>query len=563
VTRGVPLAKVRNRHDLDRCDTANPLAGCRKGKRECVYPEPPQQKGTPPASSKDGNDPSQHTSPASSNGDDDGDTELDHRLEPIKDEDEADSEGPSQHARPVHPPRRSSTTSSFGQQAGRSGTRYGSETPSYEGTKSSSPPASTGTGSSFTPAALLSDVAWQTTSSLPDWSALPSDLQFYLSYFCENITHYHYCMVTDSDDFFRLVLPSAALQHEALLFAVVGFAAYHHTLKNPNGQIKEFLQYYNKSVTLLLGFLKKKEKYNIGTLLTILQLAAIEVREEPAPDCNPGFLLTWIKEYLGDWVNLMGHQRAAFEVINQLFTPQSAVQTAANRAILTWYVRFDVFVGIMGNFETALPREWFTAAVEFYRAQAASEPDNVMWKIEERSASLRLISMEMSILFGKGARGDLTGDGYFAEHRRLLQELHDWKDAWHPAMTDPSFLVPDFSTSEPVEADPIVRPFTPGILYRPPLFASTLLTCEWHSILIMHGSQAIMGAGAESQFSVLGQHAYAICQIFETVWRWPSTPKGSLISIHACIAIATLFVPREPKYHMWIRRKFALLESMG
>jgi hypothetical protein len=266
---------------------------------------------------------------------------------------------------------------------------------------------------------------------------------------------------------------------------------------------------------------------------------------------------------LGDWVNLMGHQRAAFEVINQLFTPQSAMQSAMSRAILTWYVRFDVFVGIMGNFETALPREWFTTALEYYQAQEESEPDNVVCKIEERSARMRLISMEMSILFGKGARGDLAGDDYFAEYRRLSQELYDWKQSWDPAMTDESCLVTDFSTNESMSRDDVIRPFTPGILYRPPLFASTLLTCEWHSIVIMHGSQAIMGTGGESQLSRLGEHAAAICQIFETVERWPSTPKGSLISIHACIAIATLFVPREPRHHNWIRRKFALLESMG
>jgi hypothetical protein len=260
----------------------------------------------------------------------------------------------------------------------------------------------------------------------------------------------------------------------------------------------------------------------------------------------------------------MGHQRAAYEVINELFTPQTAVLTSASRAILTWYVRFDVFVGIMGNFETALSREWFTQAVEFYTAQAVSEPDNLMWKLEERSASLRLISMEMSLLFGRGARGALPEEDYFAEHRRLLQALHDWRDSWDPAMADPAYLVPDFSTNESAVADDLFSPFTPGVVFGPPLFASTLLTCEWHSILLMHGSQVLLGtAGAESELLVLGQHAHAICQIFETLTRWPSTPKGSLISVHACIAIAALFVPREPKYHMWIRRNFALLESMG
>ncbi|OIW32400.1 hypothetical protein CONLIGDRAFT_267885 [Coniochaeta ligniaria NRRL 30616] len=530
-----------------KCDETRPVCErCRKGKRECIYPEPPAQKGASSGSSKDGTGPSQHTSPTSSIGDDDDDMDQDQKLEPILDEDEVDSEGPSQHStRPLRPPRRSSTTSSFGLQLAPFSTRHGSETPSFDGNKSSSPSASTGTGSSFTPAALqFSDFSWQTTSFPPDWSALPQEIQFYLNYFCENITHYHYCMITDSADFFRLILPSIALRHEALLYAVVGFAAYHHTLKNPNGQINEFLQYYNKSVTLLLGFLKKKEKHNIGTLLTILQLAAIE-------------------EYLGDWVNLMGHQRAAFEVINELFTPLSAMQTSTSRTILTWYVRFDIFVGIMGNFETALPREWFSTAVDFYLAQADSEPDNVMWKTEERSARLRLISMEMSILYGKGARGALAGDHYLAEHRRLSQELQNWKDSWDPAMTDPALLVTDFSANELLTSDDAVRSFTPGILYHPPLFASTLLTCEWRSIVIMHGSQAIMDVNAESQLAMLGEHAYAICQIFETVERWPSTPKGSLISIHACLAIATLFLPRDPKHHSWIRRKFALLESMG
>lgn len=496
---------------------------------------------------------------------------MDHdtKLEPILDEEEVDSEGPGQQpVRPRRPPRRSSTNSSFGLQRVASGTRQDSETPSFEA-KSSSPSVSTGTGSSFTPASLQhSDFSWQPTCGRPDWSALPQEIQFYLNYYYDNITHYHYCMITDSDDFFKSILLNIALRDEALLYAVVGFAAYHHTLKNPNGNIQEFLRYYNRSVILLLSFLKKKEKPNIGTLVTILQLAAIEVREhQTVTYCCSGFrALTCIKEYLGDWVNLMGHQRAAFEIVNRLFTPQSAMQTSASRTILTWYVRFDVFVGIMGSFETRLPREWFSTTVNFYEAQVRGEPDNVAWKIEERSARLHLISMEMSILYGTGARGELVGEDYFAEHSRLLRELQDWKEAWHPSMTDQNFSVTEFSSDRPSVPDGIVDPFTPGVLYHPPLFASTLLTCEWHSIMIMHGSQAITaeaGAGAEAQLAELGKHAYAICQIFEMVEVWPSAPKGTLINIQACLAIAALFVPRDSKHHTWIRRKFALLEIMG
>ncbi len=125
---------------------------------------------------------------------------------------------------------------------------------------------------------MLNDFPFPASGTQPDWSFLPHELQFYLQYFCENITHYHYCIVDDSDDFFRTGLVSLAIRNEPLLYAVVGFAAYHHTLNSANGRIMEFLQYYNRSVTLLLAFLKKKEKHNVATLLTILQLATIEVR---------------------------------------------------------------------------------------------------------------------------------------------------------------------------------------------------------------------------------------------------------------------------------------------
>lgn len=253
--------------------------GCRKGKRECLYPDPPAAKGASSQSSKDGSGPSQQTSPSSSRDDDDDEMDQDAKLEPILDEDEGQGRGNTrQRPIPNIPPRRASTTS-FSRHLITSDPRQGSETPSQEGTKSSSSPSvSAGATSGLTPAALQSaDFPLHAAGARPDWTFLPQELQFYLGHFYENITHYHYCMVSDAGDFFRSILPSIAIRDEALLYAIVGFSAYHHTLKNPAGQIKEFLQYYNRSVTLLLGFLKRREKHNIGTLLTILQLATIEV----------------------------------------------------------------------------------------------------------------------------------------------------------------------------------------------------------------------------------------------------------------------------------------------
>lgn len=102
------------------------------------------------------------------------------------------------------------------------------------------------------------------------------DLQSYLQYFQENMTNYHYGLAVDEDDFFNTELPKVAMQCEPLLNALVGFAAYHVTLRNPNGELKEFLQYYNRGVTQLLKLLKDGA-CNVLVLLTILQLATIEV----------------------------------------------------------------------------------------------------------------------------------------------------------------------------------------------------------------------------------------------------------------------------------------------
>lgn len=212
--------------------------------------------------------------------------DRDTKLDPIPDEDEdAETQDAVDQRRPInqeHRTRESSTASPFH-----------ALPPTHPGgtAKSSlSPPVSAATSVSPTPpASKIPDLPRQNPGTRPDFSALPSDLQFYLDYFVDNMTHYHYCMLTDSEDFYRTTLPSLALQHEALLYAVVGFAAYHHTLRNPNGEIKDFLKFYNKSVTLLLGFLKKKERNNIGTLLTILQLATIEVRSFETKGNNVGW----------------------------------------------------------------------------------------------------------------------------------------------------------------------------------------------------------------------------------------------------------------------------------
>ncbi|CAK7228169.1 hypothetical protein SCUCBS95973_006789 [Sporothrix curviconia] len=564
-------------------------------------------------------------------------------------------------------------------------TRQNSETPSCEG-KGSSPATSTGTAGSFpqtTHSAASSDQLYSSPSVIPnvsaaDWGQLPQDIRFFLGYFLDNITHFHYCIPTDSDNFIRNTLPALAVRNEPLLYALVAFASYHCILRDPAGKLQQFLFYYDQSVRLLLGILKRKEKHQIGTLLTVLQLATIE-------------------EYLGDWVNLMGHQKAALEMLTEIYTPEISALTPTSRMVLHWYSRFDVFVGIMGGFETALSRDWFTSTIDYYQACMASEPTSLVYRVEECSARLRLISLEMSLLFARAkeddgddhsaaGRGGLSAfpsfapdEAFMREHARILDELHAWKhsldaivqvdaeiaDKTNDGAPGPKhrhpLLVTDFSHAKPLSEGDIVDPYQPGVLYYEPLFAVTIMDCEWQSIVAMHEMQAaqlamaaiastpqlvagsmplpqgislpegmpslpagmslpegislpagmslpegmtaaaaiaaatdmkpedlaamqtgsavpasaanlcapggLEGQAISAQMSAglagLSKRAYAVCRIFETLEMWPESPPGCLIISQAMIAIAALFLPRDSRHHMWIRRKFALIETMG
>ncbi|KAI1658508.1 hypothetical protein F4813DRAFT_388779 [Daldinia decipiens] len=527
-----------------KCDETHPICErCRKGKRDCVYPEASSAKGqaTEPGSSKDTGALTQEPSPNSSQDEADEEGEKSIRLEPIIDEEEpTEALSPTSYLAGL---RRTSTTSTSN--VYRTTTRQSSETPSLEGNKSASPAISTATSASIPISFQIPDSSLQSAIPRPDWSHLPTDLQSHLTYFCENISHYSYGLVNDTDDFFRSILPSLAVQagNEALLNAVVGFSVYHRTIRNPNGKIQDFLRYYNKSVTLLLSYLKRREKQGVATLLTILQLATIE-------------------EYLGDWVNLMGHQKAAYEILTRLFTPQTIMNSPTSRILLTWYIRFDVFVGMMGGFETSLPRQWFSTVVQFCQEHVERDPEDVGIKTELHASALRLISRDMSILYARGGRGELSGDDFAIEHNHITERLYGWRANLDPALTDPSFLVTDLPHKVPISEGDIVDPYKSGHLYDFPLFSTTELIAEWNSILVMHKSQEAFALQQKPSDELRGL-AYAICEIFETVERWPSAPNGALIPIQACLAIAALFLPRDEKHHMWLRRKYAMLEALG
>jgi hypothetical protein len=156
----------------------------------------------------------------------------------------------------------------------------------------------------------------------------------------------------------------------------------------------------------------------------------------------------------------------------------------------------------------------------------------------------------MSILYAKRGRDEISSDAFAAEYGHLTAQLHEWRDNLDPALKDPRYLVTDFNPRRPQGEDSIINPYAPGYLYEHPLFSTTILLCEWHSIMVMHKSQEGLKMQQEPT-PELRSLAFGICH------------TGVLIILQACLAIATLFIPRDMKHHMWMRRKFAYIEALG
>jgi len=203
------------------------------------------------------------------------------------------------------------------------------------------------------------------------------------------------------------------------------------------------------------------------------------------------------QEFLGDWINLLGHQKAAYQILIQLYTPQTVMDNQISRIILAWYSRFDVFAGLMGGFEMVLSREWFWCCEQYLQEKVLNEPQNLNWKVEHIFAKIRRIAMDMSTVIAKIAKGEITPEQFVQENEAVGRMIADWKTDLDPALQDRRYLVMEYPDAKPLDATDIVDPYVPGTIYRGPLWVMNSALIDWYSIDIMHKYQTALTLGAQ------------------------------------------------------------------
>lgn len=257
----------------------------------------------------------------------------------------------------------------------------------------------------------------------------------------------------------------------------------------------------------------------------------------------------------------MGHQRAALELFTKLFTPQTVMDTRIGQICLCWYSRFDVGGAFLGMAQPTLCRDWFTNAALYYREKINQEPNQILWRAEERLARLHIIRHDMALLLSSSAYGGLSDRNFSQEHERITIQLMNWRDTWDPMLTSSTYVVRDYPWQQPPDPDDIVDPYERGLLYNQPLLSSTMVLVEWHTLVVLHKSTT-RAARAELALD-LRHHSYAVCQLFEAMEYWPSKPKGALLGFRLSLIVVALFLPRDERHRAWLWRKLAVLETMG
>ncbi|KAL4917300.1 hypothetical protein BDW62DRAFT_184158 [Aspergillus aurantiobrunneus] len=539
-----------------KCDESRPVCErCRKGNRECIYPSSttgPASKPAPRSVTK-----AKASRPQSRGSDSSGPVEVDENrpLEPIVDEHEEveGSPGSSSHQSPTTTgptgqtgskptlPRNKSAQSLRRRKVKQQVATTTDPVPSRK-ENSSSP--STETSSRFESLSARSDsVGIHTLEAVGDPSVahLPEDLRFYISYHRESINYRHYFLQPRSASFVRQTLIEYALQYEPLLYAIIGFSAYHHCVQTGDGKLYTFLKYYNKALSLLRKSLGSGEPYSEATLATVL-------------------VLTTFEEFIGDWVNLVDHHQAAHVLIRELLTPESASVDDIHRHLFEWYARFDIVAGIVSGNEMVLERYWYIAREEYDAKEAANHMDDIEKQLALTSSINRRFGLEMASLCAKLSRGMIEFGEFIVQNEQLGQSLERIKEILTRFAT--KYVIECYPNQKPLTEEDIVNPYLPGGLHYGPLWDANFAWIDYYSTKAMFKFQFLMATQQGSMEELLCL-SYEQARLIETIERWPDKEKGYVFGFKNSIGMASMFLPRDGRHLNWSREKFAHIERNG
>lgn len=238
------------------------------------------------------------------------------------------------------------------------------------------------------------------------------------------------------------------------------------------------------------------------------------------------------------------------------------MQDETRRKIISWYIRFDLFAGIMSGGETVLGREWFASCVDFYKRQARDRPHDLGAKFEEFFATSRLLATDVTLLFAAKTRNAIIDEQAAADTSNLMMQFDNFGHTIQNTYTDPSYFVKVFPDAPSPREDDITDFRDPDCLYGGDLFTMNFVLIDFWAIELMFKYQLAL-AQRQQPPPELTDIALRKCKMFEAIEYYDQGPPGAVLGCQASLGIASLFLPKDSRHTDWCRRKFALIEQNG
>lgn len=269
-----------------------------------------------------------------------------------------------------------------------------------------------------------------------------------------------------------------------------------------------------------------------------------------------------MQEYLGDWVNLMNHQKAALALITTLYTPEQMCTHESYRKVLQWYARFDIFVGILSGSAIQLGREWFQSQVEFYKKQCTENKGELAWIYEERYAWTRLTGYDLRAFMRRRAAGEMSDDEFEEQldiYDNLVETIYS---SINPLIMEDSTRVEDISEGRTKSPDDIVDPFEPKVLFGGALYETNMVIHDMIGFELLYRNLVGVATGKFDN-DAIRKTCLRQCQLYEAATMYSGSPPGVRFSMQAGLALSILFLRANEKEIWWARKAFAQIEANG
>jgi len=238
------------------------------------------------------------------------------------------------------------------------------------------------------------------------------------------------------------------------------------------------------------------------------------------------------------------------------------MQSETHRKIITWYIRFDIMGGLMSGNVTTLSREWHAAVTEFYTQQARARPNDLAVAFEERFALARLLATDISLVFGKKAKGLLSDMEFMTALGELRQRQEEMMAYLDNAFQERRTYIKDFPYAPKNRENALFQELDPNFVLGGEMFTWNFIKIDLWGLSVMFRSQlAQIDRSVDPQEVV--DLAFNIGKMFECLQYTAKDSRPIILGAQASVGIAATAMPKDMKHMMWCRRQYARIECSG